>query len=68
MSSYTNTKEDTLAVSGQAKSYGRVLSYADSLEHDPNFADVTLNSLSGRSGGDGTVSFNMTVDKEKFGF
>ncbi len=69
ISSYSNNKEDTLTVSGQAKSYGRVLSYAKSLEEDPNFADVTLNSLSQRgSGEDGSVSYNLTVDKEKFGF
>ena len=69
ISSYSNDKEDTISVSGQAKSYGRVLSYAKSLEESPNFADVTLNSLSQRGSDDETtVSFNLTVDKEKFGF
>ncbi len=69
ISSYSNNKEDTLTVSGQAKSYGRVLSFAKSLEENPNFADVTLNSLSQRgSDEDASVSYNLTVDKEKFGF
>ena len=69
ISSYSNSKEDTLTVSGQAKSYGRVLSFAKSLEENPNFADVTLNSLSQRvSDEDTSVSYNLTVDKEKFGF
>ena len=69
ISSYSNTKEDTLTVAGDAKSYGRVLSYAKSLEENPNFADVTLNSLSQRGADeDASVSYNLTVDKEKFGF
>ena len=58
-----------MTVSGQAKSYGRVLSYANSLEENPNFGDVTLNSISQRvSDEEASVSFNLTVDKEKFGF
>ena len=69
VTSYSNNKEDTLSVSGQAKSYGRVLSYAKSLEENPNFADVTLNSLSQRvSDEEASVNYNLTVDKEKFGF
>ena len=69
ISSYSNDNEDTLTVSGQAKSYGRVLSYANSLEENPNFSDVTLNSLSQRgSGEEGSVSYDLTVNKEKLGF
>ena len=69
ISSYSNDKRDTLTVAGQAKSYGRVLSSVKSLEENPNFSDVTLNSLSQRGlDEEDSVSFNLTVDKEKFGF
>ena len=69
ISNYSNAKEDTLSLSGSAKSYGRVLSYAKSLEENPNFGDVTLNSLSQRGlDEEGSVNFNMTVEKEKFGY
>ena len=69
ISSYSNNKLDILTVAGHAKSYGRVLSYAKSLEEKPSFGDVTLNSLS-QLGSDeeSKVGFNLTVNKEKFGF